>query len=573
MQRILLAGLVALASFLLPQRTLAAPITVHAFTGTDGREPYAGLILGADGNFYGTTSRGGTGVTNPAGTVFKMTTDGTVTTLYTFDFQLTGDTPHAGVVRDGDGKLYGTTRGTGAYNGNVFRVGGGFLDLHAFSGFFGGADGAHPEAGVVIGPDGKLYGTTYNGGASNIGTVFRVGTDGTGYAVVHSFTGFADPKTDLTPIGGLVNGGDGNLYGTTAGNNGASKGSVYRITTAGVVTTIHRFDGTDGNSPSGDLFRASDGKLYGTTSLGGANNAGTIYRIATDGSFTSLHSFDTTVGEGSQPDAGVMEASDGNFYGTTTSGGANFLGTVFVLTPTGAFATVASFGVSATDGWSPRGALVQGPDGLLYGATYSGGNGCTGGCGTIYKLAPGVPTTTTSTSSSTSSSTSTTSTTATPTTTIAPPPTTTLIVTTSTAAPLPNPTTTTQPAGGCGPDAATFASVLCRLEALRAALRAEAGLGAYQSKLGQNVDKALGRTDEARDLCAKNGKNDAKKAKKRLQQVKKALTQYAHTLKGQAARKKLDGPLRETFLADGEAIVPDVTALRAGLACPADAAP
>jgi hypothetical protein len=138
---------------------------------------------------------------------------------------------------------------------------------------------------------------------------------------------------------------------------------------------------------------------------------------------------------------------------------------------------------------------------------------------------------------------------------------------------LPNPTTTTLPAAGCGPDAATFASVLCRLETLRAALQAEAGLGSYQSKLGQNVDKALGRTDEARDLCAKNGKNDAKKAKKRLLQVKKALTQYAHTLKGQAARKKLDDPLRETFLADGEAIVPDVTALRAGLACPADAAP
>jgi uncharacterized repeat protein (TIGR03803 family) len=229
-----------------------------------------------------------------------MTPAGDVTTLYTFDFQLTGDTPHAGVVRDGDGKLYGTTRGTGAYQGNVFRVGGGFQDLHAFSGYFGGADGAHPEAGVVIGPDGKLWGTTYNGGAHDIGTVFRVGTDGAGYTVVHSFTGLGDEKTDFTPIGGLVNGGDGNLYGTTTGG-GTTKGTVFRITTAGVVTTIHRFDGTDGSSPSGNVFLGSDGKLYGTTSMGGAHNTGTIYRIATDGTFTSLHSFDTTVATAPSP--------------------------------------------------------------------------------------------------------------------------------------------------------------------------------------------------------------------------------------------------------------------------------
>jgi uncharacterized repeat protein (TIGR03803 family) len=570
MQRILLAALVVLGCFFAPNHASAAPITVHAFTKTDGSAPFAGLILGADGNFYGTTSQGGVaggGGTNPAGTVFKMTPAGDVTTLQTFDFQLTGDQPHAGVVRDGDGKLYGTTRGSGAYQGNVFRVGGGFQDLHAFSGFFGDADGAHPEAGLVIGPDGKLYGTTYNGGAHDIGTVFRVGTDGTGYVIVHSFNGLADDKTDLTPLGGLTNGGDGNLYGTTSGG-GTTKGTVFRITTAGVLTTLHRFNGTDGASPSGSLLLASDAKLYGTTSTGGTSNAGTIYRIATDGTFTSLHSFDTAVGEGSQPD-GVMEASDGNFYGVTVNGGASFLGTAFVLTPNGNFATLASFAFSTTDGWSPRGVLTQGADGFLYGVANSGGNGCTGGCGTVFKLAPGVPTTTTSSSTSTSSTTVTLPTTSSTTTTPTP---TTLGVTTSTAA-LPNPTTTTLPSGGCGPDAATFASVLCRLEALRAALTAETGLGSYQSKLGKNVDKALGWTNEAHDLCAKNGKNDAKKAKKRLQQVKKALTQYVHTLNGNAARKKLDGGLRTTFAGDGEAIVPDVVALRAALACPADAVP
>ena len=132
--------------------------------------------------------------------------------------------------------------------------------------------------------------------------------------------------------------------------------------------------------------------------------------------------------------------------------------------------------------------------------------------------------------------------------------------------------TTTLPTTGC-PSGATFASVRCRLEALRAAIAAESGLGSYQAKLGKNVDKALGKLGDAEGLCASNGKNDAKKAKSRLAQVKKTLTQYTHTLKGLPARKKLDAGVRTTFLAEGEAIVPAVSALRAGLACPADAAP
>jgi len=556
----------------------AAVTLVHAFVGTDGSEPLAGLLLGSDGNFYGTTSRGGTGVTNPAGTVFQMTPAGEVTTLYTFDFQLTGDTPYAGVIADGAGKLYGTTRGTGAYVGNVFRVGSGFLDLHGFSGYFFGQDGSHPEAGLVLGDDGKLYGTTSDGGAGNIGTVFRVATDGTGYVVLLSFGGLQGVDTGLTPRGGLAKGGDGNLYGTTTGN-GTTHGTVFRITPAGDLTTVHTFTGSDGSSPSGNLFLASDGDLYGTTSGGGANAYGTVYRVGTDGSFATLHSFDYAVGEGSGPTSGVIEASDGNFYGTTSSGGADLLGTVFVVTPNGGFATVASLGLAGGAGYSPQGALVQGPDGYLYGTTASGGGAsCGGGCGTVFKVLPGLPPTTstssttstsTSSSSTTSSSIGTTSTTATP-----PPPTssstsTTLSVTTSTAVRVPAATTTLPPTGcDATPIEPTFASIRCRLEALRAEVNAEARLATFQSKLVKNLDTALARIDDARASCAAS---NAKKAKSRLAQVKKALTQYVHRLKGLPARKKLDTTLRDAFLGAGDAIVPAVVSLRAGLACPADA--
>ena len=247
----------------------------------------------------------------------------------------------------------------------------------------------------------------------------------------------------------------------------------------------------------------------------------------------------------------MIEASDGYFYGTTSSGGAGFLGTVFVVTPNGDFATVASFTVIPDTGYSPRAPLAQGPDGNLYGTTVSGGAtaGCPGGCGTVFKVAPGLPPTTTTTA------------------TTSPPTSSTISVTTSTAAQLPASTTTTLPPNGCAATP-TFGSVRCRIEALRADVNAESGLGAFGPKLSKNLDKALAHTDDALGLC---GASNAKKAKSRLAQVKKALTQYAHRLKGLAARKKLDATLRGTFVARGEAIVPDVVTLRGSLACPTDA--
>jgi uncharacterized repeat protein (TIGR03803 family) len=577
-----LAPLVAVLAAARPSAAMTVT-TVHAFTGTDGSHPMAGLFLGADGKFYGTTSQGGTGVTDPAGTVFRVAPNGDFTSLYTFNFQVTGDEPFGGVVADGSGNLYGTTRGSGAYLGNVFKLGANFTDLHGFAGYFFGPDGSHPESAPVLATDGNLYGVTSDGGNNNIGSAYRVTTSDGTYAMIHSFNGEGVPADGNAPRGALVNGSDGNLYGTTAGGGpSGAHGTVFEMTTAGVVTTLHTFVGTDGDTPLGTLVLASDGNFYGTTSAGGAHSLGTVFRISPSGDFTSLYSFDSSTGEGYSPSAGLVQASDGYLYGTAPSGGENGLGAVFRMSVTGTPETIYSFAFDGAEGYTPRGALVEDTDGNLYGTTNGGGNACS--CGAVFKLVPSVPTTSTTTApssttsstqasvttSSTTSSThaSVTTTSSTSTTVLAS--TTTAPVTTSTAVELPLPTTTTTlPAGGCAgtPQGATFASILCRLDALAARVQGESGLGSFQSKLAKSLDTARSRTEDAQSLCDAGAKN-AKKTKKRLQDAGKAVSQYVHRLAGLPARNKLDGTLRTEFLQAGQAIEPDLSSLRAHVQCP-----
>jgi len=373
------------------------PVTiVHSFDRDDGMAPNAALVDGGDGYLYGTTQQGGggVGVNDPAGTVFRMTTDGSVTTLFTFDFQVTGDEPYAGVLRLDDGTLFGTTRGSGAFDGNVFQLSstGDFTNLHGFLGTLVGDDGGHPDATLAEGGDGNLYGTTTDGGDFNAGTLYRIDTGG-GYTLVHSFSGGLEPAEDgTTPEGALLLGDDGALYGTTSqlGQTppfGAA-GTVFRYTpgVAGVVT-LHTFHGTDGSGPNSTLVKGPGGYLYGTTSLGGDHSSGTAFRIREDGSgFESLHSFDYA--EGSPP-TGLVPASDGNFYGTSSSGGASGLGTVFRLRPSGTVDVLFSFSSLNGGGYSPR-PLIQASDGNFYGTTYSGGAPsarCGGGCGTVFEIA------------------------------------------------------------------------------------------------------------------------------------------------------------------------------------------
>jgi len=316
------------------------------FNGTNGAGPRAGMIQGADGNFYGTTYSGGT---NNAGTVFQFTTNGTLTTLLTFGFDVTvGAYPIAGLVQGRDGNFYGTTviGGTNNY-GTVFRLGtnGAFALLVSFD----NTNGASPYAGLVQANDGSLYGTTYQGGTNGQGTIYRLTTNGT-FTSVYSFTGTNDGGN---PYAGLVQGGDGNFYGTTfyGGTNG--NGTVFKFSTNGTLTTLVSFDGTNGANPQGGVLQATDGNFYGTTFFGGTNGDGTIFKLTTNGVLTTLISFDGT--NGAAPEAGLIQSTDGSFYGTTTHGGTNGYGNVFrlgIIVAPPRFQTATSAGSILTLTWT-----------------------------------------------------------------------------------------------------------------------------------------------------------------------------------------------------------------------------
>ncbi|MGP8200630.1 MAG: choice-of-anchor tandem repeat GloVer-containing protein [Limisphaerales bacterium] len=383
---------------------LAAPLasgavtftTIYSFSpyaATDaGIEPVAGLALGGDGNFYGTTTGGGA---NGPGTVFRATPSGSETTLYSFDIRYDGGEPRCALVLGNDGNFYGTTsdyHGSGLNNqGTVFRIstGGAFAVLATFN----GTNGAEPFGGLVVGADSNFYGTTSSGGASGSGTVFKMTPSGT-LTTLHSFSG--GTSDGGCPKAGLVQGNNGDFYGVTTGEDTFSSGTVFKITAAGVLTTLHRF-GSDGIDPYGGLVLGTDGNFYGTTSAGGAHGDGTVFKITPTGSLATLHNF--AGNDGSQPLAALAQGSDGNFYGTTTQGGANIakdplgvgFGAVFRITPRGTLSTLYSFGQSIdsngnpVDGGSPMCALVQTPDGSFYGTTLSGGSGGYN-CGTIFQI-------------------------------------------------------------------------------------------------------------------------------------------------------------------------------------------
>jgi uncharacterized repeat protein (TIGR03803 family) len=308
--------------------------TVHSFAGypSDGADPYAGLVLATNGNLYGTTLEGGT---DGSGTVFKITTGGALLTLYSFCTQANctdGQAPQAGLIQAPDGDFYGTTYSGGSYAqdaGTVFKItpGGTLTTLYTFCAQSGCTDGDYPAAGLVQASNGDFYGTTPSGGTSsdcalNCGTVFKITASGT-LTTLYSFDG-----TDGHPEAAMVQAANGNLYGTT-GLSGAGDGTVFEITPGGTLTTLHSFDGTDGYGYIAGLIQATDGNLYGTTAAGGANGYGTIFRITPGGTLTTLYSFDYT--DGSGPDGTLVQDTNGKLYGTTAAGGANDFGTVFSL--------------------------------------------------------------------------------------------------------------------------------------------------------------------------------------------------------------------------------------------------
>ncbi len=240
---------------------------------------------------------------------------------------------------------------------------------------FNGTNGANPNTALIPGNNGIYYGTTYNRGSNNLGTVFNVTTNGTLTTLVNfARTNGANPK-------GLTWGADGNLYGTTYYGGDSSKGTVFALTTNGALTTLVSFNTTNGANPNAALTPGTDGSFYGTTVFGGDNKVGTVFHVTTNGTLTTLVSFANT--NGAFPNAALTPGTDGIFYGTTSQGGSNNLGTVFTVTTNGTLTTLASF--NGANGAFPNATLTLGPDGSFYGTTFQGGSNNLD-LGTVFKM-------------------------------------------------------------------------------------------------------------------------------------------------------------------------------------------
>ena len=371
---------------LLAGRGQAQPVlsTLALFNNTNGMSVLAPMTQGGDQNFYGTTYQGGTN--GGWGTVFKLSTNGTLTSLVSFN-KTNGANPQAGLTLGRDGSFYGATvnGGTNGGYGLVFKVTtNGVLNTLAT---FNSTNGAYPRGSLTLAGDGNFYGTTGSGGTNGgYGTIFKITTNG----VLTSLFSFNNTN-GATPDGALAPDGLGNFYGTTyyGGTNGGY-GTVFKVTTNGVMTSLVSFNSTNGSYPYAGLTLGRDGNLYGSTFQGGTNgSSGTLFRVTTNGALTSLISLGRT--NGSYPMGDLVQGTDGNFYGTAYFGGntnlnsGNGYGLVFSLTTNGALTPLISF--NNTNGASPRTGLTQGRDGYWYGTTYSGTNGY----GTVFKLAVGSP--------------------------------------------------------------------------------------------------------------------------------------------------------------------------------------
>ena len=393
-----------LLSLLFAVTAIAAP--AQSFTtlwnfGGFAKNPDTPLVQGTDGNFYGVTSRGGT---YDWGTVFKVTPAGKLTILHVFcsqNFQplcTDGGIPMGGLVQARDGNLYGTTEELGIHgHGTVFKItpGGKLTTVYVFCSQTNCADGVSPGRELVQGTDGNFYGTTLAGIGGDGGTVFRVTPGGT-QTTLHSFCSQQGCRDGANPSG-LVQATDGNFYGTTLLGGSQTVfcryvacGTVFKIIPSGTLTTLYRFcpqtPCTDGAEPTG-LVQAIDGNLYGTTLGGGTSGGGTVFKISPQGKMTTLHSF--VYSDGANP-SGLVQATDGNFYGTTSRSLTDFNGTVFKITPDGTLTTLHTF--SGSDGAGPSAALVQATDGNFYGTTAKGGGPACGGvgCGTFFRLSTGL---------------------------------------------------------------------------------------------------------------------------------------------------------------------------------------
>ncbi len=341
----------------------------------EGRVPRSALAVGGDGNFYGTTIRGGVA---GDGIAFRMTPTGSVSVLHTFTPGQFASSSPGGLTQGGDGNFYGTSNFDYSNVGPSYR---GFIRMTP-SGTVTGLGGfGRFDTGVsdlTEAGDGNLYGTLARGGATPLspaGAVFRLTSDGNP-GILHQFS-FSDGEY---PAGGVIQASDGNFYGTTSSGGDFGFGTIFRMTPTGATTVVHAFSGgADGSRPASRLVQGTDGDLYGMSS-------DRVFKVTLSGTLTPLHVLDGPT-EGSAPNGPLVQGRDGNFYGTTASGGAAGLGTVFRMTPGGTVTVVHTF-TGAADGASPNAGLVRGPDRNLYGTASAGGSG---GTGVIFRVRIGSP--------------------------------------------------------------------------------------------------------------------------------------------------------------------------------------
>lgn len=389
-----------------PQQNLTI---LHTFEGgPEGEGPW-GLILDSSGSLYGTTSEGGDLAcpedANGCGTVFKVDAAGVFTTLHVFaGAPSDGANPRPSLIFDAAGNLYGGTFFGGAHeDGIVFKLNtsGNETVLHDFT---GGVDGFSPDVAVQDAA-GNLFGVTgFNFNfvecTSDCGSVFKLDSSGT-LTTLHTFNG-----VDGDTPGPLIADAAGNLYGTTffGGNNLACTvpiaplgcGTVFKLDSSGVFTTLHAFsgDGLEGKAPTGVLALDETGNLYGATAGGGRGFGGTVFKLDANGQITTLHNFnagffdDGTDPGGAEPQGGVLLDAMGNLYGTTLGGGAPGWGVIFELDKSGVETALHTF-TDSVDGGQPLGPLVVDGDGNLYGtATVGGDLTCQppNGCGIVFKM-------------------------------------------------------------------------------------------------------------------------------------------------------------------------------------------
>ena len=374
---------------------------LDTFTGTNGQNPeYVNLAQGIDGDLYGTTEYGGA---YNHGTVFKVNAAGTLTTLWSFcnpekPTCPDGAYPLAGLTLVPGGDLFGTTSGGGAKGyGTIFKITPAGVETVVHS--FDFTDGYDPQTAMTLGIDGNLYGTTLLGGIGGCGgchgggVAFKITPAGV-FTKLHDFCTGTCPEGDPGPGDTLTQGNDGNFYMVVTGRSGYYDGYFIKMAPSGVVTVLYTFctlkNCADGAFPSGPVVQAADGNFYGTTIGGGTYNDGTVFKITTAGKLTTIHSFDyETAGNlGSDVVGGLILGSDGNLYGTAAQGGEGCVfgcGTAFAMTTTGKLTTLYEF-KGGSDGTGPWG-LVQDTGGGFYGTTPVGGSANEG---TVYSVATGI---------------------------------------------------------------------------------------------------------------------------------------------------------------------------------------